>query len=329
MKRLMGLVASLVLLTGILAGCAGAPAENSNTSSPESAPSATQPSQTSNEEAAWPRTITDAAGHKVVLEKQPKRITLLHTYYMEYFFLLGTPPTASAIGNALGQTEALEKSEMFAPYLKGAEIMDLGSAREINLEAILESDPDVIVTFSAQGGLDKTYDQLVQIAPVVLLDYAAPWQDQLLDCAEIVGRESEAKNLITEIEKTISDTKKTMAQYADRTFALFRTDGKDFITRGDAKYYKTFGITKPEGYPDTYETVSLEAVAEMNPYYIVFQHNYAAATAFVESLKSSSVWQSIDAVKNGRIYYFDENMNTFGPLALRLTAEKLVQLYSE
>lgn len=319
MKRLMGLVVSLALLTGILTGCAGTPIENSNTNPPESTPSAT----------AWPRTITDAAGHEVVLEKQPERIALLHTFYMEHFFLLGTQPTASAIGNSLGQTEALEKSEMFGPYLKGVEIIDLGSAREINLEAILESEPDVIVTFSTQGGLDKTYDQLVQIAPVVLLDYAASWQDQLLGCAEIVGKKDEAQSIITEIEKTISDAKEVTAQYTDRTFALLRTDGKDFIARGDAKYYETFGITKPEGYPDTWETVSLEAVAEMNPYYIVFQHNYEAAAAFVESLGPSSVWQSLDAVKNGRIYYFDESMNTFGPLALRLTAEKLVQLYSE
>lgn len=338
MKRLMGLIVSLALLTGILAGCAQTPADNTATpESTPSAPEATPPSETPEtpepsetpEEAAWPRTITDAAGHEVVLEKKPERITLLHTYYMEHFLLLGEPPTASALGNALGQTETIETTEMFGPYLEGVEIMDLGSAREINLEAILESEPDVIVTFSAQGGLDKTYDQLVQIAPVVLLDYAAPWQDQLLDCAEVVGREDEAQSMIAEIEATLADTKEAMAQYADRTFALFRTDGKDFITRGDAKYYETFGITKPEGYPDTWETVSLEAVAGMNPYYIVFQHNYEAAAAFVESLESSSVWQSIDAVKNGRIYYFEDSMNTFGPLALRLTAEKLAELYSE
>ncbi|MDU6345387.1 MAG: ABC transporter substrate-binding protein [Clostridium sp.] len=168
----------------------------------------------------------------------------------------------------------------------------------------------------------------MQIAPVVLLDYTSSWQDQLRDCAEIVGKEDEAQSMITEIEKTIADTKEAMAPYADRTFALFRTDGKNFITRGNAAYYETFGITKPKGYPDTYETVSLEAVAEMNPYYIVFQHNHEAAAAFVKSMEASSVWQSIDAVKNGRIYYFDENMNTFGPLALRLTAEKLAEIYS-
>jgi iron complex transport system substrate-binding protein len=74
--------------------------------------------------------------------------------------------------------------------------------------------------------------------------------------------------------------------------------------------------------------MSLEAVAEMNPYYIVFQHNYEAASAFVENQSSFSVWRSMDAVKNGRIYYFDENMNSYGPLAMRLGAEKLARLYS-
>ncbi len=317
----MWLIAFLALLTGIQAGCTRTPAEN--TSTLPAAATGGAP-----EEAAWPRTITDAAGHEVVLEKQPERITLLHTFYMEHFLLLGTPPTASAIGNILGQTYALEKSEMFGPYLEGVEIINLGSAREINLEAVLASKPDVIVTFSTQGGLDKTYDQLVQIAPVVLLDYAALWQEQLLDCAEIVGKETEAQSLVAEIEKIISNAKEATARYPGRTFTLFRTDGKDFITRGNAAYYETFGLARPEGYPDTYETISLEAVAGMDPYYIVFQHNHEAAAAFVESLASSSVWQSLDAVKHGRIYYFDEGMNTFGPLAMRLTAEKLVQLYS-
>ena len=100
------------------------------------------------------------------------------------------------------------------------------------------------------------------------------------------------------------------------------------MNQGPSKYYDAFGITRPNGFSAEYENVSLEAVAEMAPYYIVFQHNYKAAAAFVRGLSSSSVWRSIDAVKNGRIYYFDENMNTYGPLAMRLGAEKLAKIYS-
>ncbi|MDR0628939.1 MAG: ABC transporter substrate-binding protein [Treponema sp.] len=323
MKKLTALFFLTALLAGGLAGCRKPPAEYAG-----GAPEAAQSSVRHEESAAWPRTLTDALGHEVILEKKPERITLLHVFYLEHFLLLRNPPTAAATGNILGEVEALEQSEMYAPYLKDLEMINLGSVREINLEVILESAPDVIVTFSAHNGLDRIYDQLVKIAPVVALTFSAPWQEQLLECAEIVGKEAEARNAITEIEAAISAAKEIISQHSDRTLALFRTDGKMFMNQGPSKYYETFGITRPNGFSAAYKNVSLEAVAEMDPYYIVFQHNYKAAAAFVRGLSSSSVWQSIDAVKNGRIYYFDENMNTYGPLAMRLGAEKLANIYS-
>ena len=323
MKKLLILFFLTVLLTGGLAGCRKPLAEHT-----DGAPEAVQSSVRHEEVAAWPRTITDALRTEVVLEKKPERITLLHVFHLEHFLLLGTPPTAAAIGNVLGEVEALAQSEMYAPYLKDLEMINLGSAREINLEAVLESAPDVIVAFSVHGGLDRVYDQLVQIAPVALFDFSASWQEQLLGCAGIVGKEAEARNIIAEIEKVIARSKEIIAGHRDRTLALFRTDGKVFMNQGPSKYYDAFGITRPTGFSAVYENVSLEAVSEMNPYYIVFQHNYEAAAAFVKGMGSSSVWQSMDAVKSERIYYFDENMNTYGPLAMRLAAEKLARLYS-
>jgi iron complex transport system substrate-binding protein len=319
----MYLLLVTVLLTGSLAVCRKPYAGTTG-----GAPEAARSKAASEEAAAWPRTIKDALGHEVVLKKKPERITLLHVFYLEHFLLLGAPPTAAATGNVLGEVEALDQSEMYAPYLKDLEMINLGSARMINLEAILESAPDVIVAFSVHGGLDRVYDQLARIAPVVLLNFSASWQEQLLECAGIVGKEAEARNIVAEIETAIARSKEIIARHSDRTLSLCRTDGKTFMIQGPSKYYETFGIARPNGYSATYENASLEAVAEMNPYYIVFQHNYEAAAAFVKGLGSSSVWQSMDAVKNGRIYYFDENMNSYGPLAMRLGAEKLARLYS-
>ena len=328
MKKLIVLIMVLTLLTGVLAGCSKAPVEDNNTNISENTSSVDEGVQEPIEEAVWPRTITDAAGNEIILKKQPERITLLHVVYMEHFLALDTPPTAAAIGNKLGEIEGLDKSELFGPYLENVDMTVVGSSRDLNLEAVLESNPDLLVTFHNPAGLDA-YDQLVEIAPVVQLDYNSTWQEQLLMIGELLGKEKEAKKLIVEIEKEISDTKDTLASYEDRTFGLFRTDGKNFIAQGTAKYYKIFGITKPEGFSDAADSMSLEAVAEMNPYYIVFQHNYDMSKSFVESMESSSVWQSMDAVKNGRIYYFDENMNSFGPLTLRLAAEKLTEMYSK
>lgn len=331
MKRITAFIAALTLITGVLSGCSSAPANTSSQDSqPESTPAVTQAETTAEEPeaAAWPRTIVDATGAEIVLERQPERVTLLHIVYMEHFLLLDSPPKAAAIGNAQGATEALSASEMFAPYFEDSDMIVLGSSKDLSLEAVLESAPDVIVTFFNAANAE-TVAQLAEIAPVVQISYADTWQDQLMLCASVLGKETEAEKIIADTEKATADAKEALSAHTDRSFALFRTDGKSFIAQGMANYYGVFGLTRPEGFPDKAESLSLEAVAEMNPYYIVFQHNQEVAKTFVESVESSSVWQSLDAVKAGRVYYWDENMNSYGPLALQLASEKLTALYSE
>ncbi len=324
MKKLIVLLMALTLFSSFMVGCSKSPAQDTGSSVDKNTPNTA-------EDGAWPRTIVDGAGNEIVLEKQPKRVTLLHIVYMEHLLALDTHPTAAAIGNAFGEVEGLDQSELFAPYLKGADMMVLGNSTDLNLEAVLESDPDLMVTFYNPTGL-QVYDQLVEIAPVVQLDYNSTWQEQLLMIGKLLGKEELAEKRIEETEKKIAHTKEKLGQHTDKTLALFRTDGKNFIAQGSSKYYEAFGISKPSTFPDTAkpgDTTSLEGVAEMNPDYIVFQHNYDMAKAFVESLASSSVWQSMDAVKNGRIYYFDENMNSYGPLTFNLAADKLLEIYSK
>jgi len=322
MKRWIGIIVSLALLIGLAVGCARTPAENS-TSSPEIT------TASSSGTAAWPRTITDAAWNKVILQQQPHRIALLHSLYLEYFFALGLPPVASmgaSTGNAM---QVLTEWETLKAYAGTADIIDLGSSRDLNLEAILAVRPDVIVTFKSQGNLDKIYSQLVRIAPVVQVDFSASWQDQTLLCATIVGREAFAQSFITETESIIAAAREKLSQHSGKTVALFRTDGKSFISRGNKEYYDTFGLSRPPGYPDDYQAMSLEAVAAMNPDYIIFQNSAANAQAFVKAQAAFSVWHTLKAVRSGHVFYFDDSLNTFGPLAMRLTAEKLVQVFEK
>ncbi|SBV98373.1 Oligopeptide ABC transporter, oligopeptide-binding protein [uncultured Eubacteriales bacterium] len=333
MKRWMQLLLSLVLATSVLAGCAGTPANNTQSPAPESSPSAAAPSEptptpAATPEAAWPRTIVDATGAEIVLEKEPERVTLLHVVYLEHLLALGTPPTAAALGNAQGAMESLEVSELYAPYLAGKDITMLGNSKDLSVEAVLASEPDVIITFYNPASAELV-EQLAEIAPVVQISYADTWQNQLMLCAQVLGKETEAETVTNDVEKIIADTKEVLAPYADRTFGLFRTDGKSFIAQGTAQFYKEFGLTKPSGFTDKADTLSLEAVAEMNPYYIVFQHNVEVTEAFIKSMEDNTVWQSLDAVKNGRVYIYDENMNSFGPLSFKLGAEKITALYTE
>ncbi|WP_099203826.1 ABC transporter substrate-binding protein [Scatolibacter rhodanostii] len=337
MKKWIATVLSMIMLTGALSACTNAGEASSSLSSTVSQQEsvASEESKTSSvesvsteEESVWPRTILDAAGNEVVLEKKPERVSLVHIVYLEHLLALGAPPTAAALGNAQGDVEALEQSELLSPYLKDTEIAMLGNSKNLSVEAVLESQPDVIVTFYNPAGFDQ-YEQLAEIAPVIQISYTDTWQDQLRVCAQVLGLEEKAETLIADTEKKIEETKTTLAPYADKTFALFRTDGKSFIAQGMSQFYTAFGITKPEGFTDKADSLSLETVAEMNPDYIVFQHNYEVAKAFVDSMESNSVWQALDAVKNGQVYYFDENMNSYGPLSMNLGADKIVEIYTK
>ncbi|MBE7721071.1 MAG: ABC transporter substrate-binding protein [Lacrimispora celerecrescens] len=329
MKKHSSLLLALILSAGLLSACSNgsqpqkssAPGQSESTGAPNSsvsqAPGISQ-------ETSWPRTITDAGGHEITLALEPRRIAILHSNYLEYFFALGTPVTASAGASVGTAQQALETYETLIPYDGTAEIMDLGSAREISLEAVLESRPDVIVTFAGHTGLDEIYDQLSQIAPVVLLDFSDTWQNQTRACGNIVGREEAAEEIIKKTQDAISSAHEVLSA-KDKTAAIFRTNGgKAFVARGSRQYYDAFGLTPPKGYTFGYETFSLEAVAEMNPDYIIFMDYIDIAKGFVKSLEASSVWLNMDAVKNGNVVYFDDSLNTFGPLAMGLTAEKLV-----
>ena len=138
-----------------------------------------------------------------------------------------------------------------------------------------------------------------------------------------------ARDFIKETETSIAAAREKLSKHNSKTIALFRTDGKSFISRGTKEYYETFGITKPPGYPDDYQTLSLEAVAKMNPHYIVFQDSTRPAQTFVQAQAASAVWQSLTAVQNKQVFYFDDSLNTFGPLAMRATADRLVQILAE
>lgn len=326
MKKTISVIFALILSIGLLTACAGGSKE-ANSAGGGSTAAAGEESQTANEEetASWPRTIVDAGENEITLSEQPQRIAILHSNYLEYFFALDVPPIASAGASVGTAQQALDTYETLEPYRGTAEIMDLGSAREINLEAILEAWPDVIVTFLGHKGLDEIYDQLTQIAPVVLLDFNDTWQNQIRACAEIVGKEELAKENIQKTESSISAAYEVIAKQ-EKTVALFRTNGgQAFVGRGNEDYYSTFGIKAPEGYTYDYATFSLEAVAEMNPDYIILQDYIDISKGFVKSQEESSVWKNMNAVKNGNILYFDDSLNTFGPLAMRLTAEKLEQ----
>jgi iron complex transport system substrate-binding protein len=72
------------------------------------------------------------------------------------------------------------------------------------------------------------------------------------------------------------------------------------------------GLTAPDGYTnDTEGAMSLEGLSELNPDHIFYMSDTAGDyKAVYDELQASSVWTSLNAVKNGNVYPIDHGIDT-------------------
>lgn len=276
----------------------------------------------------YPRTITDAAGYEITLNSKPQKLALLHTVYLDYFLSLGVYPSASAGASTGTAIEAINSSEIYAEYRdKISDITDLGSALTINLDAVATADPDVIVTFSSHAAATSVYEELSKVAPVILIDFSATWQEQLAMCAEIFGLEDKAKEVQAEIESGIESIKASMSSVTS-TVAVLKVSGNSANNIWEPAKYETFGLTSPDGWPSaTRYVVSLEALVGYDPDYIFLVNYTDVANAWISSMEEYSSWSLISAVQNDHVIIIDDAMQSLGPLSYKAWIAELQELF--
>ncbi|QDR83400.1 ABC transporter substrate-binding protein [Sporomusa termitida] len=329
MKKHIGLIVSLVLLTGVLAGCAGTPAGSGAATSPAAGV------ETGAAAAAWPRTIKDALGKQITLKKKPDRVAILDFGFMESMLALEIPPLASTYAE-----RSLNGFGTLQPYAAKTQIEELGEGKAPNLEKLAELAPDLILQTAEAEHLDmKLYERASQIAPVAMFN-SPDWKEQLRDFAEYLGEEEKAAAYIADIEALIAESRSKLSGNSDKTVALlFESSGNkgSFVITGSGENPVWFdkenglGLKSPDGYPGKVAAVSLEGIAAMNPDYIfLFGALGSEANGYRQrylsgETEASSVWQSLTAVKNGHVYHLDGAVRTAGPLGIKLGIETIVK----
>lgn len=303
----------LLLIVALLVGCS------------QSTTTSTNSQATEETEKGWPRKIENADGTTTELKQKPKRIAVLHFGYTEYLLALGVAPIATT-------DLSMPKSfETLKPYQKElAQMEDLGDTMSPSIEKLIQLKPDLIIAGSFQKNI---HEQLRKIAPVVIdkREYQnMGWKETIQYYAQITGEEEKANQYIQEVEQTISETKKKLEKYRDQTFVFLRPQSKGNFgvvgSKGFGYYHEEgFGLKTPEGYPNDWQTLSLEGLAKLNPDYIFFQDDEQRSKEAVKQVEKDQVWQNIPAVKNGNIFFLDVSLNTGSPLAVQLAAKTIVE----
>ncbi|WP_336636437.1 AraC family transcriptional regulator [Lysinibacillus fusiformis] len=238
----------------------------------------------------------------VEIPVNPERVVVM--YYTGDVLAFGVTPVGSS---------KIQDGAAFEEALKTVE--SLGEWFEPNVEAVIQLKPDVIIIPKNE----ELYGQMKKIAPTIVIDDATTSLDQRLEkIGEVLGKEKEAKDLLTNFYTKVEDSKEQLkaAGVLDKTVSIMEGGkGKMSVVtsytfgRGSQALYEYLGMRAPEiiqqkidDKNNTQEAidVSLEVLTEYAGDY-VFRSSYEGMV----DLTDHPVWSAIPAVKEGRLVEID------------------------
>ena len=262
-------------------------------------------------------TVTDVRG-EVEIPAEPQRIVDL-SGNSDILSILGYKVVGTANSDAYDYTK-------FPAYLEdtlsGAEILGYSMQDTMDIEAVMNLNPDLIVISTVQ---EKMYDQLSEIAPTVMIQLEAlDWKEDVKAFAKVFNKEDAANEWLANYEAKAKEAgDKIKAEYGeDTTYLSFLASGGQFFIFDGAGFgsvlYEDMGLAKPEGMPEQSDislpVVTYEGLASIKADYIFLittDEDYA-------QLESNAIWNSLPAVKEGKVVkltaspYFNQGYSSIG-----------------
>jgi iron complex transport system substrate-binding protein len=179
--------------------------------------------------AGFPVTLPHAFG-STTLTGPPARVVLVGFKEQDYFLALGTVP--------VGIREWFGKKPYavwpWAEHLLGGAQPTVLPRADINYEQVAALKPDVIVGLSA-GLTQEQYDRLAGIAPTVAQpsaagDYTISWQDMTRTTGQILGKQADAEQMVTDLEARIAAARAQNPAFEGASTVLASaTDGQYYL----------------------------------------------------------------------------------------------------
>ena len=245
-------------------------------------------------------TIVDSIGTKEI-PKNPKRIVDL-SGNSDILYILGFSVVGTANSDAYDYTKF---PSYLADILEGAEILGYSMQDTVDIEKILNLDPDLIVISKVQ---EKAYDQLKDIAPTLLIELEQlDWKEDLKKFGQIFSREDMANSWLSVYEANAeAEGYKIRNDFGEeKTYLPLLASGGQlyiFSAAGIGDILKNdMDLSLPQNLPEqtniSLPVVSYEGLAELNSDYIIL----VGTDVDTESLKANPIYQNLDAVKNGNV----------------------------
>lgn len=226
------------------------------------------------ETAASETRVVDTEQGEVTVPAEPQRIAVLSAGLAGYLFTLDAP-VAIADTRLLGVTN-LDGGfpPQWAEKAKAQGTVELPAGDQLDLEAIAQADPDLIIGggqgFSAILA-QEAYDQLTQIAPTVLVPSSVnTWQGELAEVAEVAGESDKVDALMAAYDDKVAEVKESIT-----------------VPGSPVSYFLSLSTNEPSFIPQTAALPTLLASVGFEPDDVITKANnpelYGSGDSFVVS----------------------------------------------
>ncbi len=276
-------------------------------------------------------TVTDVRG-EVEIPENPERIVDL-SGNSDILPILGYKVIGTANSDAYDYTK-------FPTYLeetlKGATILGYSMQDTMDVEAIMNLDPDLIVISTVQ---EKMYDQLSEIAPTVMIKLEAlDWKEDVKSLAKVFNKEEAANTWLENYDKKSKEVgdkiKETYGK--DTTYLSFLASGGQFYVFDGAGFgnvlYEDLGLAKPEGMPEQNDislpVVTYEGLASIKSDYIFV----IATDEDLKVLEENGVWNNLPQVKEGKVVKLDSSpyfVQGYSSIGRQVLLDEIMEMLNE
>ena len=263
-------------------------------------------------------TFTDDTGAEVTVPEKPETVAVLLSSLADLWITAG-----GSVEITVG--ESLERG-----FADGAAILvDEGAGKAIDLEALVAAKPDFVI-YSADLSGQRECADVLRAAGIPVAGFRvetfADYLRVLKICTDILGTPERYEQFGIRLEAEIrSVIESANAREEEPSILFVRAGSSAKVTKAKTaenhfvcamlKELGTFNIA--EKAPVLLDGLSTEEILLSDPDFILFttMGDEAAGQAYMESLLSDPVWQSLMAVREGRVYQLPKELFQYKPNA--------------
>lgn len=251
---------------------------------------------------AFPITLTDQMGREVTIEKLPERIISLAPSNTEILFTLGLEDRIVGVTDFCDYPEAAKSKEK------------IGGFSEPNIEKIISLQPDLILATSMH---QKAVEELEKLnVPSVVLD-PKDFED-VFTSIEIIGKatgvDDKAAAVVGDLKARVKDIDDKVAKLTadERPKVYYEIWPSPITTAGPGTFVNDIiqragGENIAKDAKKAYPQYSQEMIVAKNPDIIIFSH-HGSSNQSAEDILNRQGWESIEAIKNNKVFYLEENL---------------------